>query len=164
MAHCYYPQVIAPLPLTDPQVALHKPMAKAARVTLFEREIRERLSQPALEILLDSAEVLSEGERIENAPALEINGPLPTIYGSAMLTIDLVKVADRVREICNEETAGRVATQIASDERVSARLRHLAAQVATRLAGAAVDNLTTEIRVRTRHATIFIDIDFTGRA
>lgn len=139
-------------------------MAKALRVTLFEREIRERLSQPALELLLDGAEVLSEGERIDTSPVQTSDGPLPTIYGSTMLTIDLAKVAGRVREACNKETAGRVAAQIAVDERVGARLRLMATQEATRLAGAAIANLTTEVRVRTRNTTIFIDIDFTGRA
>jgi hypothetical protein len=39
-------------------------MAKASRVTLFEREVKVRLSQAALEILLEAAEVLSEGERV----------------------------------------------------------------------------------------------------
>lgn len=155
--YVYDLRVIAPRPLTDPPVPLRKPMAKAARVTLFEREVRERLSQPALEILLDSAEVLSEGQRID---ALRASERKDAVFGSTMLTIDLAKVTGRVREACNEDTAQRVAAQIAADERVGMRLKQMAGQVAQRLAGTPVGTLTTDVRVRTRHAVIFIDIDF----
>ena len=40
-----------------------KPMARAVRVTLFEREVREKLSVAAIEILLERARILSEGKR-----------------------------------------------------------------------------------------------------
>lgn len=133
-------------------------MAKASRVTLFEREVHERLSQPALEILLNSAEVLSEGQRVDS---LRGGG---AVYGSTMLTIDLAKVSGRVRENCNEEAALRVAGEIATDQRVGTRLKELASEVACRLAGAPVEKLSTEVRVRTRGAVVFIDIDFEGGA
>ena len=42
--------------------AARKPMAGVRRVSLFEREIRIKLSGPALEILFDLAAVISEGQ------------------------------------------------------------------------------------------------------
>lgn len=158
LAVCYDVRVNASLASLSPPVALRKPMAKASRVTLFEREVRERLSQPALEILLDSAEVLSEGQRVDALHGGE------SVYGSAMLTIDLAKVSGRVRETCDEAAAQRVAGEMATDQRVGARLRELAAQAARRLAGSPVDNLATEVRVRARGSSIYIDIDFEGDA
>ena len=38
-----------------------KPMARATRITLFEREVRERLSRAALDVVFARAESLSEG-------------------------------------------------------------------------------------------------------
>ena len=48
-----------------------KPMARAERVTLFEREVRERLSVAAIEIVLAKAHVLSEGKRAASPTAAQ---------------------------------------------------------------------------------------------
>jgi hypothetical protein len=57
-------------------------MARATRIALFEREVRERLSRAALELVLARAEVISEGQR-------SVRGERDAYFGSTMLTIDL---------------------------------------------------------------------------
>ena len=51
-----------PLSRRAANAGARKPMSPARRVSLFEREIRVRLSAPALEILFEIAETLSEGQ------------------------------------------------------------------------------------------------------
>jgi hypothetical protein len=41
------------------EVAARRPMARATRIALFEREVRERLSRTALDLVLSRAEVIS---------------------------------------------------------------------------------------------------------
>jgi hypothetical protein len=63
-------------------LAPRRPMARATRIALFEREVRERLSRAALELVLARAEVISEGQR-------SVRGGRDAYFGSTMLTIDL---------------------------------------------------------------------------
>src|SRR5207245_9984806 len=97
-------------------------MARASRVTLFEREIKERLSHAAIEILIDGADVLSEGQ---HAAA--------RYYGSTMITIDLARHAALVREPCDAASARRVAELFGKDARACARVRKIAEREARRL-------------------------------
>ena len=46
-----------------------RPMARATRIALFEREVRVRLSRAALDLLFARAEVISEGQRSAAAAA-----------------------------------------------------------------------------------------------
>jgi hypothetical protein len=133
-----------------------KPMAKAARVTLFEREVRERLSSSAVEILLDGAEVLSEGQRVRALRGGEV------FYGSTMLTIDIARAAELVRDRCDDDNARRVSAMMAADPRVGNRLREVAEREATRLAGVTVRAHATDVRFRTTGTTILVDIDLEG--
>ena len=131
-----------------------KPMAKVTRVTLFEREVRERLSDPAVEILLGAAQVLSEGQATTAPSGSE------TFFGSSMVTIDLSLAASAVREPCDEAAAKRVAALMASDPRVARRARSLAEREAARLAGRPIKTAASEVRVRAEGTRVFIDIDF----
>lgn len=131
-------------------------MARAVRVTLFEREVRERLSGAAVEILLGRAQILSEGRRAATATARD------WFFGSTMLTIDLASAGEVVRELCDEAAAARAATMMAADPRVQKRVRQIAAGEAERLAGGPLAARIAEVRVRSEGTVINIDVDVEG--
>jgi hypothetical protein len=140
-----------------------KPMARVARVNLFEREVRERLSDCAVDVLIAHAKVLSEGEcarSLRGAPGGL--APRSAFFGTTMLTIDLARLGDMVRDACDDGAALKVADLIATDERVAKRVRGIAEREAARLAGAPVRAAQTEMRVRARGATLYIDVDIEG--
>jgi hypothetical protein len=127
-------------------------MARARRVTLFEREIRERLSEAAVELLLGGARVLSEGEV----------APGGRFYGSTMLTLDLGAVSAAFRERCDAAAARRVASMMAADARVARRVRAVAEREAATVAGARVKLAASDLRVRAQGALVHIDVDLEG--
>jgi hypothetical protein len=140
----------------QPQPIAKKPMARAVRVALFEREVREKLSSAAVEILLDRAEVLSEGKRAASPTAGR------AFFGSTMLTIDVAHAAELVRDRCDEAAAQRVAEMMAGDARVQRRVRQIAAREAERLAGGPVAVRSAEVRVRAEGTRVFLDVDVEG--
>jgi hypothetical protein len=127
-------------------------MVRATRVTLFEREIVERLSRAATEILLDGADTLSEGQANANC-----------YYGSTMLTIDLSRHAALIREPCDIASARRLAGLFQRDTRACARIRALAEREARRLAGHALAELTIELSFRWEGTRVFVDADVEGK-
>jgi hypothetical protein len=129
-----------------------KPMARATRVTLFEREVRERLSGPAVEILLARAQVLAEGRRAQSPTAGD------AFFGSVMLTVDLRVLGGDVREPCTPALAARVAELMAADARVLKRVRRLAEAEAARL-GVKVAVHSADVRVRAEGVSVYIDVD-----
>jgi hypothetical protein len=137
------------LALTIPR----KPMARALRVTLFEREVRERLSTSAIEILFQRARILSEGRRASSATAGT------AFFGSTMITLDLAEVTDLVRDSPDAVTAQKLAAMIDEDPRVQKKVRQIAAQEAERLAGGPCAARAVDLRVRTEGAVVFIDVD-----
>ncbi len=139
-----------------PAETLRKPMAKATRVTLFEREIRERLSDPALELFFGSATVLSEG-KVADAAAVG-----PSWFGTTMITVDVAALGDAFRERCDGEAAARVAALMAADARVTRRARQIAEREATRRAGRAVKASASDVRVRAQGTSVFVDVDLEG--
>jgi len=132
-------------------------MAKVRRISLVERDVRERLGVTAIELLLEGARVLSEGDWMRG-----VHGD--SFYGSTMLTIALDRAAGQVREPCDATTARRVASFLSTDGRIGQRLRELAAQEANRLAGTPIDKLHVDGGIRTQESTIYVDIDFDGAA
>ena len=142
-----------------------KPMARVTRVTLFEREVRERLSSAAVEILVGSARVLSEGRTDPGNPALPVAGE-SAFFGSTMLTIDLAALGSvgegLFREPADEATAARLARHCAGDTRLLRRVRQVAEREAARLAGRRFTQASTEVRVRSQGSTVFIDVDIEG--
>ena len=78
-----------------------RPMARATRIALFEREVRERLSPAALELVLGRAEVISEGQR-------GLRNGRDAYFGSTMLTIDLPSLDLLLRDACDAGTARRL--------------------------------------------------------
>ena len=129
-----------------------RPMARATRIALFEREVRERISRAALELVLGRAEVISEGQRGAR------NGR-DAYFGSTMLTIDLPSLDLLLRDACDAGTAHRLAELLESDAVAAERIEALAAGEAARVAGAAPKSVSTHITIRSQAAKVFIDID-----
>lgn len=129
-----------------------RPMARATRITLFEREVRERLSRAALDVVFARAERLSEGQRSQR-------GAREAYFGSTMLTIDLASFADVFRDACDAGTAHRLAALFEADSTVPRRIRELALREAARIAGARLKDVRTQVAVRAQGAKVFVDVD-----
>jgi hypothetical protein len=153
LSNCYDHGVTAK-PQKQQLARLRKPMARALRVTLFEREVRETLSASAIEILFQRARILSEGRRAASPTAGD------AFFGSTMLTIDLAEVADLVRDPADAATAERLALLMKDDARVQKRVRQIAAQEAERLGGPGAR--AVEVRLRTEGAIVYLDADVEG--
>ena len=129
-----------------------RPMARATRIALFEREVRERISRAALELVLGRAEVISEGQR-------GVRGGRDAYFGSTMLTIDLPSLDLLLRDACDAGTAHRLAELLEGDATAGKRIEALAASEAARVAGAAPKSVSTHVTIRSQAAKVFIDID-----
>jgi hypothetical protein len=141
-------------PAEEPVAAFEKkPMARAARVTLFEREIKERLSVAAVEILLERARILSEGQRSASPTAAR------AYFGSTMITVDVAAIADVVREPCDARAAARVCELIRDDARVTRRVQKIAEKEAQRLADGPVRVRAGDVRVRAQGTFVYLDVD-----
>jgi len=140
-----------PLAVLTP-VGPRRPMARATRITLFEREVRERLSRAALDLIFARADLLSEGQR-----ATKVGGD--TYFGSTMLTIDLETLSHVLRDPCDVSTARRLAALMEGDTEVPERVRALADQETARIAGCLPREVRTHIAIRAQGTRVFIDVD-----
>jgi hypothetical protein len=127
-------------------------MARAIRITLFEREVRERLSRAALDIAFARAELLSEGQR-------SARGGKAGYFGSTMLTIDLSTLSDVLRDPCDAGTAHHLAELMEADTTLPRRIHDIAAREAARVAGAPLLDVRTQVVIRAQGAKVFIDVD-----
>ncbi len=125
-----------------------KPMARATRVSLFEREIRVHLATPAIELLFQRADVLTEGQWQGHE-----------WFGSTMITLPLERLAEKVRDDCDAATALRVAELVARDARVAARARAVAEEAARARAGRPLARVDVELRARAAGPCVHIDLD-----
>jgi hypothetical protein len=141
-----------PSPTADPALAARRPMARATRIALIEREVRERLSPAALELCLSRADVISEGQRSKR-------GGRDAYFGSTMMTIDLPALELVLRDACDAGTARRLAELLEADATAAARITDLAAREAARIAGATPTEVSTHVSIRAQAAKVFIDID-----
>ncbi len=128
-----------------------KPMARATRVSLFEREVRVRLAPAGLDILFDAAKVLTEGQTDGGR-----------YFGSTMLTVDLGAVAPRVADECDAACARRVAELAAADDRVRERARRLAVTFATERGGP-LDAPAVDLHVHREGRIVHLDLDVEAR-
>jgi len=131
-----------------------RPLARVQRIALFEREVREHLSRAALDLVFERAEVISEGQQSTRAGK-------PVYFGSTMLTIDLEGLAPQLREACDAGTARRLATLLAKDAAVAARVKSVARREAARIAGKRLE-VAAEMKVHARGVRVFIDVDVEG--
>ena len=138
-------------PAPDAAVA-RRPMARATRIALFEREVRERISRAALELVLGRAEVISEGQR-------GVRNGRDAYFGSTMLTIDLPALDLLLRDACDAGTARQLAELLEADATAGKRIEELAEAEAARVAGAEPKSVSTHVTIRSQAAKVFIDID-----
>jgi hypothetical protein len=129
-----------------------RPLVRVERIALFEREVRERPSRAALELVFRRAEVMSEGQRA-------IRDGRAVYFGSTMLTLDLETLAPSLREACDAGTARRLAALLSGDPSITARVKTIATREAMRLAGGRLRTIATEMKVSARGARVFIDVD-----
>src|SRR5579862_2303254 len=132
-----------------------KPMARATRVSLFDRDVRVRLAPAAADVLLATPRLLSEG-------SLETD----RYVGSTMLTIDLTdaRTAALVSDPLDAATAKRVAELLPADEAARARAKKLALREVARAAGAArLEPPQVDLRVRSAGAVVHLDLDVEAR-
>ncbi len=128
-------------------------MARARRVSLFERQVRVGLSTAAIDILFDIAALLSEGQ-LERGQ----------YFGSTMITIDLHRASALVSEACDVATARRVGELVADDERVRARARDLGLAEAERHAGCRLQTPRIDVRLRCTGSHLHLDLDIDAKA
>jgi hypothetical protein len=131
---------------------LLRPMARALRITMFEREVRERLSRAALDAILAHAEVISEGQRADR------NGK-DNYLGSTMVTVDLDNLEPLIREPGDAGTAQRLTKLLRSDGTIKARMDALACREVFRITGTRPKAVRTEIQIRSQGSRVFIDAD-----
>jgi hypothetical protein len=122
------------------------------KISLFEREVRERLSRAALEMIFVQAGIMSEGQRAGR------NGR-EVFHGSTMLTIELEGVAAAVRDVCDARAAQRLCALLATDTAAATRIKAVAAAEVERLCQARPRSLGAEIKVRARGTTVYVDVD-----
>ena len=127
-------------------------MAQVTRIALFEREVRERLSRSAADLLLRRAQVISEGQR-------ERRNNRDAYFGSTMLTIDLPAMATLLREPCDAGTARRLVALFETDSAVAKAIRRIAEQEAERLAGGRPKQVETQVRIRAQGPKVYVDVD-----
>ncbi len=140
----------APEPVPEaaaqPALAARRPMARATQIALFEREVRERLSRTALDLVLSRAEVISEGQR-------SMRNGRDAYFGSTMLTIDLPSLELLLRDACDAGTARRLAALLETDAEAGAHVEALAGREAARVAGATPKAVRTHVAIRAQAAT-----------
>jgi hypothetical protein len=129
-----------------------KPMARAIRIALFQREIRERLSPAALDLIFARVEVISEGQRA-------LRGGRDSYFGSTMLTVDLPALASLLSDACDAGTARRLAALLESDAGVARRIQELVERETARVAGAVARQVGTHVAIRSQGAKVFVDVD-----
>jgi hypothetical protein len=125
-----------------------RPMAQARRIPLIEREIRERLSQAALDAIFALAQVISEGEASQGQ-----------FLGSTMLTLDVAAFAEILREPADEGTARRLAALLAKEESLPRRVEGVVRREVERVACAAPQSVRGETRIRAQGTRVFLDVD-----
>jgi hypothetical protein len=131
---------------------LLRPMMRVQRISLFEREVRERLSRAALDLVFAGAAIMSEGQRASR-------GGREVFFGSTMLTVELDGLAAALRDACDASSAQRMAALLATDSGALTRIRAIATDEIERLGGSRPASLSTEIRVRARGTTVYVDVD-----
>jgi len=132
-----------------------KPMAMVRKVNLFHREIMEKLSTSALEILLGRAEVLSEG----NLCSKQFKGAGVKYFGSSMLTMNLNGAGDHIRDPLDASSAVKLRKLLLTDKKFNDYLRKIARKEAEKIAGVSLMCLEMEISVSAEGAEILVDLD-----
>ena len=126
-----------------------RPMAVARRISLFRREVIERVSPAAIEVLFTASARISEGQVARDG----------RYYGSTMLTIDLESLRDHVADRCEATTAARLSKAMEEERSIHEAAARLALEEARRIAGRRLRRVEADVRVRTEGTKVFIDVD-----
>ena len=131
--------------------------ARVQRIPLIRREIRESLSERALDILFASSELIVEGDRDLDRRFAEAN----RAYATVMTTISLENSAQLLRDPPDAATAERVVELMRGSPAVRGRLIELARPELAALLGAEPHSLRIELMpvVRREDTRILIDGD-----
>lgn len=136
---------------------------RVRRIPLIRREIRESLSDNALELLFGSAELLVEGDRDLAGERTGSNWSEAgdRAYATVMVTLDLTTCASLLREPADEATAERVAELMRGSASVRRQLIELARPELAQLVDAPPRALRIELLpvVRVAGTRILIDGD-----
>lgn len=141
-----------PAPARAPSPLELRPLAQVRRIPLIEREIRERLSQAALDAVFAHSEVLSEGETGKGTSKDQFTG-------STMLTFDVAVLAELLREPADEGTARRLAALLAKERTLNARIEAIVREEVTRITSRTPHKVRGETRIRTQDTRVFLDVD-----
>lgn len=139
-----------------PEALLARPRwTRVRKVALIRRQVREYLPVTTVEVLL------SEGETVfESGAEVGVKAERAREFGSMMVTVDLVALADRFRDRPDAATAARVAELLVDHPDLAPRL---IARVRERLAGRRGDvshwDVEVDPCVRSEGARVFIDAD-----
>jgi hypothetical protein len=128
-------------------------MAATRKIALLCREIREWIAPPALEILLGSAECISEGS-FDGPP-----GPLQAYLASIQLVIPLAASAEYLSGPLDAATARQLAGLLRTDPFAQEILQEVARAESERAAGCALYDLQVEIDVGHQADTLLVSMD-----
>jgi hypothetical protein len=123
-------------------------MAMARRVSLFEREVKVRLSPVGVDVLFGAGSVLSEGHFAGDRFA-----------GSTMITVDLARTAAAISDPIDAATTRRVAALVPTDDRARDRARGVAIGEARRAAGCELTTPKVDLRARAVGHQLHLDLD-----
>jgi hypothetical protein len=129
-----------------------RPMVQVRRIALIEREVREHLSQAALDAIFVRCEVISEGET-------SINQGKTLFLGSTMLTCDVSALGEILREPADEGTAQRMAALLAKEASLDTRAQTIVRREVERITRCKPKSVRGETRIRVRGTRVFLDID-----
>ena len=129
-----------------------RPMVQVRRIALFEREIREYLSQAALDAVFEHCEVLSEGERSTSQAK-------STFVGSTMLTCDVSGLAQILREPADQGAARHLAALLAEEKTLEPRIHRIVRREVERITCTKPKSVRCEVGIRTQGTRLFLDID-----
>jgi len=129
-----------------------RPLVQVRRIALIEREIREYLSQAALDAVFDRSEVISEGEAtVAQGKSL--------FLGSTMLMFDVGALGEILREPPDEDTARHMATLLAKEPSLEARTQLIVRSEVERITRGKPKSVRGETRIRVRGTRVYLDID-----
>jgi hypothetical protein len=133
--------------------------ARVDRIPLIRREVRESLSPGALDLLLAEADIVVEGSGEIEPRAMPASAD--RVFATVMLTIDLARVADRVREPADAATAERIAELMRVEPLVRDRLVDRARPRLAALLGLAESavEISIEPHVRADGVQVLVDGD-----
>jgi hypothetical protein len=123
-------------------------MAMARRVSLFSRVVTVKLAPVAMDLIHNSARLLTEGE---------MTGDLYT--GSTMMTIDLARAVHQISDSPDATTAQRVAFLYAADERCRDHARRIAVVEARKRAGCDLTIPHVDVESRARGPELHLSIN-----